>query len=93
MYGAVAELGRRTAVLARGALEQVARDARHRIGRRAWLVLYVFVAIQAAWVLRPFVGRPDLPSQFLRDDPWSNAYVVVARYVWAAWRHAVGAGL
>ncbi len=68
----------------------VARDARHRIGRFAWLALYVFVAIQAAWVLRPFVGRPGLPSQFLRDDPWSNAYVVVARYVWAAWRHALG---
>jgi hypothetical protein len=67
----------------------VARDPRHRIARRVWLVLYVFVAIQAAWVLRPFVGRPGLPSQFLRDDPWSNAYVVVARYVWAAWRHAV----
>jgi hypothetical protein len=35
-----------------------------------------------AWVLRPFVGDPDLPTQFFRQDSWSNAYVVIARMIW-----------
>jgi hypothetical protein len=61
--------------------ELVRRDPRHRIGRVSWTVLYVFVAIQLAWVLRPFVGAPDLPVAFFRDDAWSNAYVVVGRLV------------
>ena len=55
----------------------VARNRLHHIGRLAWVTLYVFVAIQSAWVLRPFVGYPRMPSQFLREDPWSNAYVEV----------------
>jgi hypothetical protein len=59
----------------------VIRDPRHRIGRIAWTVLYVFVAIQMAWVLRPFVGSPDLPVSFFREDAWSNAYVVVGKII------------
>jgi hypothetical protein len=42
-------------------------------------MLYVFVAIQGAWVLRPFVGAPGLEPSFLRAELWTNAYVVVAR--------------
>lgn len=57
----------------------IARNPRHRIGKRAWVVLYVFVAIQLGWVLRPFIGSPDLEVAFLRDEAWSNAYVVVLR--------------
>lgn len=57
----------------------VARDARHTIGKRAWLALYVFVAIQLAWVLRPFIGTLEMPTAFFRDDAWSNAYVAIAR--------------
>jgi hypothetical protein len=34
-----------------------------------------------AWLLRPFVGHPDLPPQFLRTEVWGNAYVVVTRLV------------
>ena len=60
----------------------VARDPRHRQARATWLVLYVFVAIQLAWVLRPFVGSPDMATRFFREDAWSNAYVVVLRTVW-----------
>ncbi len=48
---------------------------------KLWLVLYSFVGIQAAWVLRPFVGDPARATQFLRDDPWTNAYVWIARMV------------
>jgi len=68
----------------------VARNRLHHVGRLAWVALYVFVAIQAAWVLRPFIGAPDLPSRFLREDPWSNAYVEVTRNVLAALRNAFG---
>ena len=60
----------------------VARNPRHRVGRAAWLFLYVFVAIQSAWVLRPFVGAPGLPTRFFREGAWSNAYVMLVRSVW-----------
>ena len=46
-----------------------------------WGLLYVFVAIQVAWVLRPFVGAPMLEPSFVRSNAWSNAYVVVVRDV------------
>jgi hypothetical protein len=57
----------------------VAANRRHTIARATWVVLYVFVAIQLAWVLRPFLGAPGLPTQFLREDAWTNAYVAVAQ--------------
>jgi hypothetical protein len=60
----------------------IARNPRHKLARAGWLVLYVFVAIQLAWVLRPFVGAPGLEVGFFRAEAWSNAYVVVARTVW-----------
>jgi len=50
---------------------------RHRVMMRLWLGLYVFVAIQMAWVLRPFIGNPALPVTFFRDEQWGNAYVEV----------------
>jgi hypothetical protein len=49
---------------------------------RGWLTAYGFVGIQMAWVLRPFVGDPDRPVQFFRDEAWGNAYVVVANLLW-----------
>ena len=60
---------------------QPAADARRFLVRAAWGMLYVFVGIQAAWVLRPFVGDPGQPPTFLRAELWTNAYVVVARTV------------
>lgn len=56
----------------------IAGNPRHRIARATWVTLYVFVAIQMAWVLRPFLGAAGLPTQFFRDDAWTNAYVAVA---------------
>jgi len=50
---------------------------RHRLMMRLWLGLYVFVAIQMAWVLRPFIGSPGLPVTFFREEQWGNAYVEV----------------
>jgi hypothetical protein len=55
----------------------IARNPRHRLMLRGWLVLYAFIAIQLAWVLRPFVGAPTAPVRFFREDAWGNAYIVI----------------
>lgn len=60
----------------------IAHQPRHRLLLRVWLVLYIFVGIQMAWVLRPFVGHPDLPVQFFRQEAWGNAYEFIARTLW-----------
>ena len=70
--------------LARHYRPLVARNRRHLVPRTAWLVLFWFVTIQLAWVLRPFVGAPGLSPSFLRPNAWSNAYVVLARTVFGA---------
>jgi hypothetical protein len=55
----------------------LALEPRCRIGLVLWLLLYVFVGVQLAWVLRPFIGHPDMPVRFLREDAWGNAYVQI----------------
>lgn len=60
----------------------IARRPVHRVLMRVWLCLYAFVGIQMAWVLRPFVGAPNVPTQFFRDEKWGNAYVEVLRLIW-----------
>jgi hypothetical protein len=60
----------------------IARSEKHRVMLRAWLVVYAFVGIQMAWVLRPFVGSPTTPVQFFREDSWDNAYMVVVNLIW-----------
>jgi hypothetical protein len=62
----------------------VRRNPRHRLLLRAWLVIFAFVGVQAAWVLRPFVGHPAGPTHFFRPDAWGNAYVEVAGTLWKA---------
>lgn len=62
----------------------LAKGPTHRWLLRVWLVLYVFVGIQMAWILRPFVGQPGLPIQLLRSDTWGNAYVIVGGLIWDA---------
>lgn len=59
----------------------VARNPRHRLLLRVWLVIYAFVGVQMAWVLRPFIGDPSQPTRFFRAGAWGNAYVEVARMV------------
>jgi hypothetical protein len=51
---------------------------RHRLMIRIWLGLYAFVGTQMGWMLRPFVGAPDVAVTFFRDEPFSNAYVAIA---------------
>lgn len=55
----------------------IQREPRHRHLLWAWFFLYAFVGIQMGWVLRPFIGNPDVPVAFLRSGAWGNAYVVV----------------
>lgn len=50
---------------------------RHRWMVRLWIFLYAFVGIQAAYLLRPFIGNPDLPPTFFRKESFENAYVKV----------------
>jgi hypothetical protein len=59
----------------------IRRSPRHRQLLRAWFFLYAFVGIQMAWVLRPFIGDPDMPVRFFRSAAWGNAYVVLARMI------------
>lgn len=33
---------------------------------RCWMVLFVLVGCQMGWVLRPFIGRPDMPFTYFR---------------------------
>lgn len=59
----------------------LSRDPRHRVTLACWAVLYVFFAIQLAWVLRPFLGTPGYPVEFLRATALEqNAYVVLVEH-------------
>ncbi len=62
----------------------VRRNIRHRQMLWTWLAIYIFIGIQMAWVLRPFVGAPGAPVQFFREQSWGNAYEVVAWLIWDA---------
>lgn len=43
---------------------------------RIWLLIFAVVGAQMGWILRPFVGNPDLPFEFVRDQ-WSNFFAAV----------------
>ncbi len=59
----------------------IARDPRHGYVQWLWAALYAFVGIQMGWMFRPFIGDPDLAVMFFRPEPFTNAYVVVARLI------------
>lgn len=63
----------------------IAASPRHLALLCYWLAAYVFVGIQMGWLLRPFVGSLGVAPSFLRDEPLSNAYIIV-------WRLVRGAG-
>ncbi|HEX3870971.1 MAG TPA: hypothetical protein VHV77_11070 [Pirellulales bacterium] len=62
----------------------IASNPRHLLLLRIWLVIYTFVGIQMAWVLRPFIGDPALPIQFFRPESWGNAFIIIGRMAWSA---------
>lgn len=53
----------------------ITRDRRHRIALVCWPTLYVFVAAQLGYTLRPFIGAPFLRVQFFREEAWTNVYL------------------
>jgi len=50
----------------------------------SWLGGNLFLGAQLAWNLRPFIGSPNLPVQFLRGDPLRGNFYEA---VWRAFRH------
>ena len=47
-----------------------------------WLAGNFLLGSQLSWILRPFIGAPDLPVQFLRDHPLDgNFYETIFRAV------------
>lgn len=69
-------------VLLRGYFQKlINRNPRHRWMVRMWVFVYAFVGIQAAYVLRPFVGNPQIPPTFLRRESFENAYVKIVELV------------
>jgi len=60
----------------------IARNGRHRVLLRLWIVIYVFVGIQMGWVLRPFVGSPLAETRFFREGAFTNAYTFVGNLIW-----------
>ncbi len=53
------------------------RDAARRV-LIAWLAGNLFLGSQLSWILRPFIGSPDLPVQFLREKAFhGNFYEAV----------------
>ena len=59
----------------------ILEDSRHRLMLAVWVLLYALVGIQMGWLLRPFVGGPNAPVTFFRQEPVSNAYLVVIQLV------------
>ncbi len=55
----------------------IAQNKRHRLMLWLWIILYAFTAIQMAWVMRPFIGQPDMATTFFREKAWDNAYIVL----------------
>lgn len=43
---------------------------------RVWIVLFAMVGAQMGWVLRPFIGRPELPFEWFRERQ-SNFFAAV----------------
>lgn len=64
--------------LARHYRPLIARNRAHRLGLWSWFGLYVFVSIKVGWILRPFVGDPELATTFFREGALDeNPYVVL----------------
>jgi hypothetical protein len=40
----------------------------------AWLAGNLLLGSQIAWILRPYIGPPTLPVEFLRSDPWHGNF-------------------
>lgn len=61
--------------LARHYRPLLAKNPRHRTALVVWPALYVFVTAQLAYALRPYVGNPRFPTEFVRHDWMGNVYL------------------
>lgn len=59
----------------------IAKNPMHLRLLKAWIVIYGFVGIQMGWTLRPFIGSPNAPTQFFRQEAWGNAYLELYRII------------
>ena len=56
----------------------------------AWMMGNLFFGSQLSWILRPFIGSPGLPVQFLRHDALKgNFYETIFHIVVAALHHGL----
>ena len=55
----------------------IKKNSRHRSMMVVWIFVFAFVGIQMGYVLRPFIGDPNSPTTFLRENPFENAYIRV----------------
>ncbi|RJP30858.1 MAG: hypothetical protein C4547_16200 [Phycisphaerales bacterium] len=55
---------------------------------RIWMIIYGLVGAQTGWLLRPFIGTPDLPFQWFRPRGEGNFFLAVARQL----RNLLGGG-
>jgi hypothetical protein len=53
---------------------------------RVWLLIFGVVGAQMAWILKPFVGNPQLPFAWVRDSRVSNFFEFVLRALADNWR-------
>lgn len=56
-------------------------NPRHKVMLVGWFVVYIFVAIQMAWVLRPYIGDPAQETTFFRPHKFDNAYLVIWKLI------------
>jgi len=50
----------------------------------AWLAVNLFFGSQLSWILRPFIGSPQLPVEFLRSDAFNGNFFEAV--LWSAVR-------
>jgi len=74
----------------------VQRAPRVRFVLITWFAIHAFVSTKVGWILRPFVGDPALPIEFLRserwsEDPFANLFWTVVGLAASAARRLFGA--
>ncbi len=74
--GGTAGIGKRTT---RADADQTEGAVARRLFR-VWLIVYALVGAQMGWILRPFIGSPDLPFTWFRQRG-GNVFVDVLRTV------------
>lgn len=53
-------------------------QSRARLIFRVWIVIYGIVGAQMGWILRPFIGNPELDFVWFRHDRQSNFFAAMA---------------